>query len=132
MNYAPRSVHTDATAMQTNMPEPQTRVVKRLSPTQSGALKHAERYGSALICVRYRRDLHTMTRYTTVEIIVDEGPVRRRDGARIVAVRLMPDTEALRRRLISLGALWNGHARCWYLPRSTAKSLNLLDQVVRD
>ena len=116
----------------TNTPALQTRVVKRLSPTQSGALKHAQRYGAALICVRYRRDLHAMTRYTTVEIVVDEGPVRLRAGARIVAVRLTSDTEALRRRLISLGALWNGRARCWYLPRSTAKTLNLLDQVVRD
>lgn len=118
--------------MQTNTPAHQTRVVKRLSPTQSGALKHAQRYGRALICVRYRRDLHTMTRYTTVEIVVDEGPVRRRDGARIVAIRLTADTEAMRRQLIALGALWSGRSRCWYLPRSTAKSLNLLDQVVRD
>ena len=116
----------------TNTPALQTRVIKRLSPTQSGALKHAQRYGSALICVRYRRDLNTMTRYTTVEIVVDEGPVRLRDGARIGAERRTSNTEALRRQLITLGALWNGRTRCWYLPRSTAKTLNLLDQVVRD
>ncbi len=33
-----------------------TRVVKKMSPSQPGALKLARRYGDALICVRYRHD----------------------------------------------------------------------------
>ncbi|HKX41878.1 MAG TPA: hypothetical protein VJO99_12025, partial [Burkholderiaceae bacterium] len=52
-----------------------THVVKRLSPTQAGALKLARRYGDALVCVRYRHDAAGRHRYTTVELIIDEAPI---------------------------------------------------------
>jgi hypothetical protein len=64
--------------------------------------------------------------------VVDEGPMKTRKGTAIAAVRLKSDSSALRKQLIALGALWKAKARLWYMPRSTAKTFDLLDQVVRD
>lgn len=61
-----------------------THVVKTLWPPQAGTIKLSRRYGPALLCVRYRHDEAGLRRYTTVELIVDEAPVkgnRLRDGA---------------------------------------------------
>lgn len=61
------------------MPEPpalpgrNTRVTKTLWPQQPGTLKLLQRYGPALLCVRYRHDASHQRRYTTVEIVVDEA-----------------------------------------------------------
>ena len=117
---------------------PQTRVVKRLSPDQPGALKHARRYGPALVCVRYRHDVTGDMRYTTVELIVDSAPVahrRRRakperERMQIVAIHIAPHERALHRRLNEHGAVWDSKARVWYLAQSVARSLDLLDRIV--
>lgn len=53
-------------------------VLKKLSPTAPGAKRLATRYGKALVCVRYREDLARGRRLTTVELVVDERPCRRR------------------------------------------------------
>ena len=49
----------------------QTTVIKRLSASQPGAVKLAQRFGGALVCVRYRHDAQGCIRYTTVELVVD-------------------------------------------------------------
>ena len=41
-----------------------TRVVKKMSPAQPGAVKLARRFGDALVCVRYRHDAQGQQRYT--------------------------------------------------------------------
>ncbi len=51
------------------------RVTKTLEPDQPGAVRLTRQYGDALLCVRYRRDPRGLTRYTTVELIVDRAPV---------------------------------------------------------
>src|SRR6185369_2650549 len=74
----------------------QTRVVKKLSVTQPGALKLAQRYGEALVCVRYRHDAERRYRYTTIELVVERAPIKRRNPAldAIVVVRIpFGDTE---------------------------------------
>jgi hypothetical protein len=50
-------------------------VIKTLRPGDSGTKKLTKRYGEKLICVRYRKDQATQRRFTTIELIVDEGPV---------------------------------------------------------
>lgn len=55
-----------------------TRVLRKLSPQQVGALKLARRFGDLLVCVRYRHDPDRQVRYTTVELVVDSVTVRRR------------------------------------------------------
>ncbi len=117
---------------------PPTRVVKRLGPDQPGALKHAQRYGPALVCVRYRHNVTGDMRYTTVELIVDSAPVahrRRRakperERMQIVAIHIAPHEHALRDRLKEHGAVWDGKARVWYLAQSIARSLDLLHRIV--
>lgn len=49
-------------------------VIKTLRPGDSGTKKLTQRYGDRLICVRYRKDDQQKRRYTTIELIVDEGP----------------------------------------------------------
>jgi len=49
-------------------------VVKTLRPGDSGTKKLTERFGDRLVCVRYRKDGDKKRRYTTIELIVDEGP----------------------------------------------------------
>ena len=108
-----------------------TRVVKRLSPTQSGAIKLARRYGEALVCVRYRHDADGNHRLTTVELVIERVPIIHRPSP-TVAVKLPLDEPTLRVRAMTLGAEWDGKARVWYMSRAVAKELGVLKQIVQD
>jgi len=110
----------------------QTRVVKKLSVTQPGALKLAQRYGEALVCVRYRHDAERRYRYTTIELIVERAPIKRRNAAldAIVVVRIpFGDTER-QLQAQACGARWDSKSRVWYMRHSTAKHLGLQKQIV--
>lgn len=54
-------------------------VARALRPGMPGTKKHMQKYGKKLLMVRYRYDLKTKTRFTTVEIIVDSGPMKRKE-----------------------------------------------------
>jgi hypothetical protein len=104
------------------------RVTKTLRPQQAGTLKLARRYGDALLCVRYREDAGGQRRCTTVELIIDEGPVQRRLHQRsIVEVRLPwgDDHSELRARALKLGAWWDESSRAWQMSLRAAKALGL-------
>ena len=105
----------------------QTRVVKRLAPDQPGALKHARRYGDALVCVRYRHDAQRRLRYTTVELVVDEAPLKGHPehDATIVSVRIDPRDTEMHRQAFALGAQWNDKTRIWTMTRKTLRMLGL-------
>jgi hypothetical protein len=112
-----------------------SRVVKRMAPTQPGAIKLAEQYGDRLVCVRYRHDPAGRYRYTTVELVVAHGPVRPRQirGApkiQIVALRLLHAEDDLRTLVLAHGAVCDRRTGLWYLPRTTARALGLLRRVV--
>lgn len=49
---------------------------KHLKPGENGTLRLVERFGDALLCVRYRYDAIRDMRIKTAEIIVDERPGR--------------------------------------------------------
>ena len=51
-------------------------IKKSLRPGQNGTKKLAAQYGDRLVCVRYREDSEHKRRITTVELIVDERPLR--------------------------------------------------------
>ena len=53
-------------------------VVKKMAPTQPGAIKLHKRFGDQLFCVRYRTDPEGKFRYTTVELIVDTVEINKR------------------------------------------------------
>lgn len=109
-----------------------TRVVKKLSATQAGALKLARLYGNVLVCVRYRHDPEQRWRYTTVELVVDRAPIRRRDRSldAIVAVHIPFSDTARQLKAQTLGARWDDKRRVWYMRCSTAKQLGLQKQVI--
>ncbi len=108
-----------------------TRVVKKLSATQPGAIKLARRYGTALVCVRYRSDKQGLIRYTTVELLVDEARIQKRKAtSHTVAIRLEKHVFHLKDLIKSNGGRWDPEARVWRLPRSTAERFDLLNHVV--
>jgi len=114
------------------IPLHQVRITKKLGPDQAGAKKLAQRYGENLVCVRYRQDAPSGRRYTTVEIVVDEGP--------IAVDNSLPDTVHLRvaigeidlqRQLKQLGGEWDRQHRAWRIPKAAVMQLKLHHRVVR-
>lgn len=119
------------------MPNPPLRacktvVTKKLAPDQAGAKKLAQRFGEALVCVRYRQDAEAGRRYTTVELVVDEGPIPiDRRTPPIVHVRIPYQDQALRRAVMQMGGTWNARLRAWCLRKEAAQALQLQGQVLR-
>jgi hypothetical protein len=52
----------------------QMKTHKHLKPGENGTLRLVERFGDALLCIRYRYDAIRDVRIKTAEIIVDEKP----------------------------------------------------------
>lgn len=101
-------------------------VTKTLRPLQPGTLKFVQRYGSALVCVRYREDRAAGLRYTTVELVVDQAPLRhRRRDHDLVDVRIPWRETTLRARAKALGAVMDPSTGLWTLSRRAARLLNL-------
>ncbi len=112
-----------------------TRVVKKISATQPGALKLARQFGELLVCVRYRYDMEGKIRYTTVELVVDKAPVTKKrtknpNSSDIVGLQVPPHDHHLIRRITAAGGTWDHGAHLWRLRRSAAKRLGLLSRVV--
>lgn len=103
-------------------------VMKRLSPGSPGTRRWLERYGKALICVRYRQDDTLMRRYTTVEIVVDERSYRQADAL----VRIAYDETGLRRKARELGGQWIANRKLWRLSRTAIRTLKLEDRIVEN
>lgn len=118
------------------------RVIKKLAPDKPGARKLAARYGAALVCVRHRMDEQGLTRYTTVELLVDRAPVHKRAAAsgsasgRSASVQLKLDAarqnSEMRANILALGGTWDATARVWAVPRRAVKQLGLMDLVIKD
>lgn len=87
-----------------------------LKPGQKGTRRLLEKYGDALLCVRYRYDVIRGVRLKTVEIIVDEKPgkpsVRYRDE-NIVPVIVAYTEKNLRDRLKAAGGRWDPEEKLW-------------------
>ncbi len=107
-----------------------TRVIKKFSPSQPGAIKLARRYGPALVCVRYRESMDGTTRFTTVELLVEQTPiVKKKPDAEIVTLELRGSELELRQCLLASGGQWDPRSRVWRIPRGLAKRLRLLNRV---
>lgn len=111
-------------------------VVKRLQPSQAGALKLARRYGETLVCVRYRHDETGRYRYTTVELVVDHAPIHRPQNRRRpveddeeVSVFIALRDATKRRAAAANDAKWDPRTFLWRMPRSLARRLRLLGQI---
>jgi len=127
----PQPQDEPAAAMPLKVPD-NTRIVKRLAPHEPGTLKLTRRYGSALVCVRYRHDETGQHRYTTVELIVDDAPIIPRGRPdEMVGVRIAPEQSTLRSRAYARGATWDRNANLWLMPRRLASALRLAGSIVK-
>lgn len=70
-----------------------------------------------------------LTRYTTVELIVDRARVAHAPS-RGVGVRIAFEEVALQRLARNAGARWDKPARLWRMPLAAARALGLVDRVV--
>jgi hypothetical protein len=86
-----------------------------LKPGQRGTKKLVERYGDALLCVRYRTDVKRGVTLKTVELIVEELPLRGRQfrDEEIVSLIVAYGETTLRDRLKAAGGRWNPADKLW-------------------
>ena len=109
---------------------PQTRVTKTMSPDQPGAIKLARQFGESLICVRYRCNAESTTRYTTVELLLHEAPIQRSlDARKLVQVQMPWDDAQLRKKAADMGALWDCITKRWTMPLYAARMLGLTERL---
>jgi hypothetical protein len=114
----------------------QGRVIKKIAPGQLGAKRWEEQFGQTLLCVRYREDINTRHRYTTVELVVDvrhmplPPPAARDTGQAIMAIHLGWGEIDLQRRVRAAGGKWDGLACVWLLMYSQILAMNLQDRIV--
>ena len=108
-------------------------VTKKLAPDQPGAKKLAQRFGEQLLCVRYRQDTEAGRRYTTVELVVDEGPmpIDKRTPS-VVHLRVDYDERALQQAIRQQGGIWDRKLRVWRVQRDAVLSLQLQNRVLRN
>ena len=104
-----------------------------LKPGQKGTKKLVEKYGSALVYVRYRYDEVLGIRQTTVELVETEGPwrprKRRRDGD-LVAVAVGFAEKEIRSRLKLAGGKWDAERKVWLVPYGKIRGTELTKRIV--
>lgn len=110
-------------------PVTRARVLRKLSPSSCRALKHAQRFGSALVCVRHCLSYDGCPRFSTVELLVDAAPVTHR-GDELVGVRIAYQERDLQDAARAAGARRDPGRRLWRMPRKVASRLKLLDRVM--
>jgi hypothetical protein len=116
-------------------------VIKRLSPGAAGTRRLLDRYGDALVCVRYREDQNGNSRYTTIELIVDRRPAKppRKATPQPAAtpqpvtafVRINYDEEDLRQRVKAAGGTWDPKLRLWKIPQRAIQPLGLSGRIAK-
>ncbi|MDP1982065.1 MAG: hypothetical protein Q8K23_05950 [Sulfuritalea sp.] len=107
-------------------------VLKKLGPGAAGTKRLATRFGSALVCVRYRDDPARDRRLTTVELTTVELIVEERPLPGPLAVRIGYEEAALRKQAKAAGGWWDGQRKLWLLPRAAVRKLKLDNRVVAE
>lgn len=107
-----------------------------LKPGQKGTKHLVERFGAALLCVRYRCDEGRGLRLKTVELVVEEKPWRSplsyRDGD-IVPVIVAYTEKALRDRLKAAGGKWDPQKKLWRVPYGAIRGdTELEERILKD
>jgi hypothetical protein len=102
-------------------------VLKKIPHTAPGAKRLTERYGDALLCVRYRADRQTGQRLTTVELIVAQRPM-----PVPLQVRIGYEETELRRQAKTAGAVWDAQRKLWKMSKAAVRKLKLEARVVAE
>lgn len=106
-----------------------TAVIKRLKPGAPGTKRLVERFGDALLCVRYRHDPLRKCRQTTVELLVEERPEKPEKKAWI---RVAYNDTELRLRVKEAGGVWHPERKLWLVSVKKIKAYKLETRMVTD
>jgi len=106
-----------------------TATIKRLLPGAPGTKRLVERFGDALVCVRYRLDPQLNRRLTTVELLVEERPNKQEKTAWI---RVAYGETELRQQVKEAGGEWHPEHKLWRLPLKAVRKMKLEMRVVAD
>lgn len=114
---------------------PNSRVIRKLQPGDSGTRALAKRFGTQLLCVRYRESADGKKRFTTVELLITERLVQPRPVKPPAPIRttvhlqIGPHERELRAKLIQCGAIWNSKTQRWKTTLGIAQALGLSDRI---
>ncbi|MFZ3207365.1 MAG: hypothetical protein WA140_00805 [Geobacteraceae bacterium] len=90
-----------------------------LKPGQKGAKRLTDKYGDALVCVRFRYDAELRQRLKTVELIVEKSdwtpPPPRYAADTIVSLRIEGYEKELRAKAKAAGGRWNPEKQLWFV-----------------
>ena len=103
-------------------------VSKTIKPSQRGAIKLARLHGEALVCVRYRESPEGTERLTTIELIIERAVIQKHEDP-IVAFKIKPEEEELRRLAQSKGATYHGKNGMWRLKRSEVLRMGMKSRI---
>jgi hypothetical protein len=94
-----------------------TRLVLR--PGQRGTKRLVEKYGAALVCVRFRYDAESCQRLKTVELIIERTdwtpPPARHAPESLVPLRISASDLPLRAMVKAAGGRWNPDEQLWFV-----------------
>ena len=97
--------------------EVKTRLI--LKPGQRGTKSLAEKYGDALLCVRFRYDAKSRQRLKTIELIVERTdwtpPQPRYDADTLVPLHIKAIDMQARLQAKAAGGRWNPEKQLWFV-----------------
>ena len=105
-------------------------VAKTMQVDTAGAVKLTQKYGDALVCVRYRISPDGSERITTIELEVDRVKVQHKSNP-VVAVKIYPSEIKLIAMAKAKGARFNGKTRLWKMHQNDAYALELGKRIAR-
>ena len=107
-----------------------------IKPGRNGTKRLLEKYGDALLCVRYRFDEIRGVRMKTAEIIVEEKggkPSLRDSDEEVVQLSVAYTEKRLREQLKAAGARWDREEKFWRVRYGSIKgNAELADRIKRD
>ena len=90
-----------------------------LKPGQKGTKRLTDKYGDALVCIRFRYDAESRQRLKTVELIVEKAdwtpPAPKYSADTLVALRIEGYEKELRAQAKAAGGRWNPEKRLWFV-----------------
>lgn len=101
----------------------------RLNPGKKGTKKFVEKYGDALVCIRYRYDEQKRKQYKTVEIIVSESdwtpPPAKYPDSTLVALKISVKETVQQSQVKAVGGRWDIEKKVWIVPYGCIRGTNL-------
>jgi hypothetical protein len=90
-----------------------------LKPGQKGTKRLTEKYGDALVCVRFRYDAELKQRLKTVELVVEKTdwtpPPMKYATDDLVPLRIEGYEKELRAKAKAAGGRWNPEKQLWFV-----------------